>query len=69
MPISLCRDGETGSIKRIGGSDLVKKRLEALGLTVGSVVTVISSLGDDLILNVRDSRVALSRDLARRIFV
>ncbi|MDR2482307.1 MAG: ferrous iron transport protein A [Treponema sp.] len=69
MPISLANNGETGAIKRIGGSEDMKKRLESLGFTVGSAVTVVSKLGENVIVNVKDSRVALSRDLARRIFV
>jgi ferrous iron transport protein A len=69
MPIALSKSGEKGAIKRIGGSETVKKRLETLGLIVGSEVTVVSKMGDNLILNVKDSRLALSRELARQIFV
>jgi ferrous iron transport protein A len=69
MPIVLSKTGERRAIKRIGGSDEVKKRLESLGFTVGSEVTVVSRLGENLIVNVKDSRVALSGDLARRIFI
>lgn len=69
MPISLARNGETGAIKRIGGSEDMKKRLESLGFTVGSPVTVVSKLGENVIVNVKDSRVALNGELARRIFV
>ena len=69
MPISLSRNGESGAVKRIGGSDNMKKRLETLGFTVGSEITVVSRLGENLIVNVKDSRVALSGELACRIFI
>ena len=69
MPIVLSKNGERRAIKRIGGSDEVKKRLESLGFTVGSEVTVVSRLGENLIVKVKDSRVALSGEMARRIFI
>ena len=69
MPILFWRDGEAGVVQRIGGSEKVRRRLEAMGLAVGSVVTVVSRMGENLILSVKDSRIALSHDLAGRIFV
>ncbi|GAB6393602.1 MAG: iron transporter FeoA [Treponematales bacterium] len=69
MPLSLSGNGEPRAIRRVGGSGEVKKRLSAMGFTVGSVVTVVSCLAGNLIVNVRDSRVAVSRELACKIFV
>jgi ferrous iron transport protein A len=56
-------------VKAIGGAPGIKQRLEALGFTVGSSVTVVSRLAGDLIVNVKDSRIAISREMAHAIFV
>jgi len=69
MPLTLSRPGERRAVQRIGGSGETKKRLETLGFTAGSPVTVVSALGGNLIVNVKDSRLALSREMANRIFV
>jgi ferrous iron transport protein A len=69
MPLSLAKNGETGEVKRIGGPENVKKRLETMGFTVGSEVTVVSELAGSLIVNVRETRLALSRELANRIII
>jgi ferrous iron transport protein A len=69
MPLSLAKNGETAAVKRIGGSEAVKKRLETMGFTVGSEVTVVSEFAGNLIVNVRETRLALSRELANRIIV
>ncbi|MDR0562577.1 MAG: ferrous iron transport protein A [Spirochaetaceae bacterium] len=69
MPLSQSKHGEDVLVKRIGGSESIKKHLETLGFTVGSTVSVISELAGSLIVNVKDSRIALNRELANRIFV
>jgi ferrous iron transport protein A len=69
MPLTLSRKGERSSIKHIGGPGDLKKRLETLGFTVGSEVTVVSELAGNLIVNVKDSRVAISREMANKILV
>jgi ferrous iron transport protein A len=69
MPLTLSGRGESSAIKRIGGSDEMKKRLESMGFTVGSRVTVVSHLAGDLIVNIKDTRVAISREMACRILV
>lgn len=56
-------------IKKIGGRDEVRLFLERLGFVVGGEVTVISSIGGNLIVNVKDSRVAIGRDMAAKIMV
>jgi ferrous iron transport protein A len=69
MPLSYSKKGEGVVVKRISGSEAVKKRLESLGFTVGGIVTVVSDLAGDLIVRVKDSRIALNRELANHIFV
>ena len=56
-------------IKKIGGSEEVRHHLANLGFTVGGIVTVINSLGGNLIVKVKESRVAINEDMARRIMV
>ena len=69
MPLSLAKIGEENTVKRIGGSPEVKKHLEDLGFAVGTAVTVITSLHGNVIVNVKDVRVAVSEELARKITV
>lgn len=69
MPL-VYADKETSQIiKKIGGSPEVKKHLEDLGFNVGGEVSVISSFGDNLIVKIKESRVAVSEELARKIMV
>ncbi len=69
MPLSLAVIGEENIIKKIGGSPEVKKHLEDLGFVVGGSATVMSSLGGNVIVRVKESRVAINDDLARRIMI
>ena len=69
MPLSLADVGEENTIKKIGGNTEVKKHLENLGFVVGGNVKVISALGGNVIVNVKESRVAISEEMARRIMV
>lgn len=69
MPLALADIGATNTIKKIGGSPEVKKHLENLGFVVGGDVTVINTLGGNLIVNVKEARVAISEEMARRIMV
>ena len=69
MPLSMLAPGEEGSIRKITGKDEVRAHLARLGFVEGAAVRVINALGGDLILQVKDSRVALDRALANRIFV
>ena len=59
MPLTMAKVGEPNTIKRIGGREETKKFLENLGFVTGSVVTVVSEISGNMILNVKDSRVAL----------
>ena len=69
MPLTLAGVGESNIIKRIGGSPEVKKHLEDLGFVVGGTVTVINTIAGNLIVNVKEARVAISREMAARIFI
>ena len=69
MPLSLVKTGENALIKRIGGRGEQKKRLESLGFVVGGSVTVVSEMNGSVIVNIKDSRVAISREMANRIIV
>ena len=69
MPLTMARSGEINDIKRVGGNEETKRHLETLGFVVGGAVTVISSLNGNLIVNVKDSRVAISREMANKILV
>ncbi len=69
MPLSFSPAGSMVSIKAIKGKDESKRFLESLGFVVGGSVTVISELNGNLIVNVKDTRVAISRSMANRIMV
>ncbi|MDR2363251.1 MAG: ferrous iron transport protein A [Spirochaetaceae bacterium] len=69
MPLALARPGEKIAIKRIGGREDMKKRLETLGFVVGSPVTVVSEINGNIIVNIKDSRIAISREMADKIMV
>ena len=69
MPLSLAQVGEENIIKRIGGSPEVKRHLENLGFVVGGEVTVVNALGGNVIVNVKEARVAISKEMALKIMV
>ncbi len=69
MPLTLADVGEENIIKKIGGKPEVKKHLENLGFVVGGNVKIINTLGGNLIVNVKETRVAISNEMAQRIFV
>ena len=69
MPITMARAGETVTIRRITGSDKIRQHLAELGFIVDSDVTVVSEIAGNLILQVKDSRIALDRSMAGRILV
>lgn len=69
MPLSLAEPGEVNIIKRIGGTPEVKKHLENLGFVVGGAVTLISKLGGSVIVNVKEARIAVSEEMARKILI
>lgn len=69
MPLSLVKTGEENVIRNIGGRDETRKFLNSLGFVVGSVVTVVSKVGGNIIVNVKDSRIAIGKDMACKIIV
>ena len=69
MPLCFCNVGEENTIKKIGGSPEVKKHLENLGFVVGGNVTIITTLAGNVIVNVKEARVAISEEMARKIMV
>ena len=69
IPLTLARSGEVNVIKRVGEKQEVRAHLENLGFVVGGGVTVINTIGGNLIVNVKDSRVAISREMAQKIMI
>lgn len=69
MPLALADPGEENMILRIGGSPEVKKHLEDLGFIVGDTVTVITALNGNIIVKVKEARIAISEEMARKIMV
>lgn len=69
MPLSLADIGEEKTIKRVGGTSEIKKHLENLGFVAGGIVKVISTFGGNVIVNVKETRVAISEEMARKIMV
>ena len=69
IPLNVAVVGEPQIIRKIGGSPEVKKHLEDLGFNIGSEVLVVSTLAGNIIVKVRESRIAVSNELARRIMV
>lgn len=69
MPLTLANPGEPLLIRRIGGSPDVRRHLETMGFTIGGTVTVVAALGGNVIVSIKESRVAISREMAQKIFV
>ena len=69
MPLTLSNTGENNIIKRIGGNPEVKKHLENLGFVVGGNVQIINRLGGNVIVNVKDARIAISEEMAQKIMI
>ncbi len=69
MPLVLADAGEENIIRRVGGSPEMKKHLEDMGFTVGGAVTVMNAIGGNLIVKVKESRVAISKEMAAKIMV
>ena len=69
MPLVMADPGEENIIRRVGGSPEMKKHLEDMGFVIGSAVTVMSTIGGNLIVKIKESRVAISKEMAGKIFV
>ena len=69
MPLTLAVMGEEYVIKRIGGNSDVRAHLQNLGFVPGAAVTVVSSMGGNLIVNVKNARIAVSKEMAQKIMI
>ena len=69
LPLTMANPGEPVTIKKIGGKAETKKFLETLGFVVGGVVTVVSEISGNIIVKVKDSRVAIGKDMANKNMV
>ena len=69
MPLTLAVVGEENIIKKIGGKQEVKAHLENLGFVVGGAVTVINTIGGNVIVNVKEFRIAISKEMAQKIMI
>lgn len=69
MPLTMVETGTPNTIKKVGGKEETKRFLENLGFVVGGIVTVISENSGNMIVNVKDSRIAIGKDMANKIMV
>lgn len=69
MPLIFAPVGEEKIIKKIGGKQELKAHMETLGFVVGGAVTIVCAMGGNVIVNVKDSRIAISREMAQKIMV
>ena len=69
MPLTMASIGETNTIRKVGGNEETKRFLENLGFVAGAEITVVSAIGGNDIVNIKDSRVAINQDMARHIMV
>lgn len=69
MPLTLAKVGEENMIRKIGGSPEVRKHLENLGFVAGGNVTVVSSMSGNVIVNVKEARIAISKEMAQKIMI
>ena len=69
MPLTMVNTGEPSIIKKVGGKEETRKFLENLGFVTGGTVTVVAEVGGNMIVNVKDSRVAIGKDMANKIMV
>ena len=69
MPLTMASIGEANTIRKVGGNEETKRFLENLGFVAGAEITVVSANGGNVIVNIKDSRVAINQDMARHIMV
>ena len=69
MPLTMAKAGEINSIKRLGGKSEIRLHLENLGFVVGTPVTLISEISGNVIVNIKESRIAISREMASKIMI
>ena len=69
MPLTMVEPGEVQTIKKVGGNETTRRFLENLGFVTGASVTVVSTISGNMIINIKDSRVAVNEEMARKIMV
>lgn len=69
MPLSMAEAGKMNQIKKVGGKEETRRFLESLGFVVGAFVTIVSEINGNLIVNVKESRVTIDKELATKIMV
>ena len=69
MPLTMANEGEENIIKKVGGKEETRRFLENLGFVVGAAVTVVSKIEGNVIVNIKESRVAIGKDMATKIMV
>jgi len=69
MPLTMAKAGEVNLIKRVGGKEETRRFLETLGFVTGGIVTVVSEISGNLIVNIKDSRIAIGKDMAVKIMI
>ena len=69
MPLTMASIGEANTIRKVCGNEETKRFLENLGFVAGAEITVVSAIGGNVIVNIKDSRVAINQDMARHIMV
>lgn len=69
MPLTMANTGEKNVIKKVGGKEDTRRFLENLGFVTGAAVTVVSAIQGNVIVNIKDSRVAINQDMAKKIMI
>jgi len=69
MPLIFANDGEINVIRKIGGSDEIRRHLNNLGFVVGGTVQIVSRMGGNVIVNVKEARIAIDEKMARKILI
>jgi len=69
MPLTMAKTGEVNLIKKVGGKEETRRFLENLGFVTGGIVTVVSEISGNMIVNVKDSRIAIGKDMANKIMI
>ena len=69
MPLSMVREGEAGIIHKVAGKEETRRFLENLGFVVGGTVKIINMIGGNVIVNVKESRIAISSEMAQKIMI
>ncbi len=69
MPLTMAGTGEKGIVQRVGGTEEVRRFLASLGFVAGTAVTIVARTGGNLIVSIKDTRVAVNREMAGKIMI